>query len=201
MSPRAKAAPETATAFDAEQSVKLYERTAKIEAIYARIAELDGDLPPELEAELDAELGLWEEKAESVLTVRQELLTAAAACEAEAKRLAARAKACEGRAKWLLGYLLRQMQARELKTFDGTRFKATRMETTPYVAAILKEPPAMQMDLDELPEPLRACVVVTPATAESYAWDKKSLAALAKAHPELAADVVTIGRGETLKVT
>jgi hypothetical protein len=196
--------PATATAAascTAESSVKLYERTARIEAIYARVAELDGEMSPELEAELDAELGLWEEKAESVLTVRQELLATAAVCADEAKRLSARAKACEGRAKWLLTYLLRQMQARALKTVEAGRFKATRTETTPFVAAILRDAPAMAMDLEELPEPVRACVTVTPATAESYAWNKTALATLAKAHPELAAGLVEIGRGETLRVS
>lgn len=158
----------------------LLQITTAMAQLDALIAEHDGEMTPDVEAQFDT-LGLsFADKVDAYMAKRQAFLRTAAACEAEAKRLTARARRCSTLAEALESRLLDRMKERDLKEHDGERFRVVRTANPYVVKAIVVDAPVMRGDITGLPEPLQACVAVTPATAESYAWDKAALIALYK---------------------
>ncbi len=182
------------------RDLTLYERTAKLMELDRVIGDADGEITPEQEAEMEALAGSVNEKAEAVAAKRAELLATASVCEEEADRLTRRAKTLTARAKWLDGYLLAQLTLAGITKVQGERFTISRVLNPPR-AIVVADPPVMRSDVEALPEPLRACVTITPPKAESYAWDKAALVALSKIQPDAVQGVATIDRTERVNIT
>lgn len=180
-------------------TLTLYARTDAVNAIYRAIGDADGEMTPEQEAQLAAELGAWEEKVDACLIVYRELQALAEARAAEADRLNALAKSAASQADRLRAYVQREMQRRDVNVHDSPLFRAVRV-ASPWKVIGTAEAPVLRSDVEALPEPVRACVTITPPAPESYAWDRRALLTLMKTQPELAATVATFDRGESLQV-
>lgn len=85
--------------------LRLWEITTALDAIGERIAESGGEITPELEAELDAMEGAFDERVERIALFVKECDANAAAAEKEVERLAAIQKAFEKKAEGLKRYL------------------------------------------------------------------------------------------------
>lgn len=180
-------------------TLTLYARTDAINAIYRAIGDADGEMTMEQEAALGVELGAWEDKVDACLVVHRELQALAEARATEADRLNALAKSAASQAERLRAYVQREMQRRDVKVHDSPLFRAVRV-ASPWKVIGTSAAPALRMDVEALPEPVRACVAITPPAPESYAWDRRALLTLMKTQPELAATVATFDRGESLQV-
>lgn len=110
--------------------LKLYEIADNLEAVTARIIENDGVLTEELEAELDALEGAFEEKVERTALVVQELSRKADACKAEAERLSERADHYERSADSLKEYLRHQLARRDVSRVDGDLVSVRRQKAS-----------------------------------------------------------------------
>ena len=181
-------------------AMTLYERTAALAALDAMIADADGEITPEQEAQLAELTGSIAEKAEAVAAKRAELLATADACEDECARLSKRAKALYGRAQWLERYLLTELAKANIPKVTGQRFTITRTLNPPKATPLI-DPPTMRADLNALPEPVRECVRIKPAQAESYEWDRAKLAKLAKESPDAIEGVAIIDRTERVVIS
>ena len=178
----------------------LYQRTAKLIELDAVIGDADGEITPDQEALLAELTGSVNDKAEAVAAKRGEILATAGACEDECARLTKRAKTLHARAQWLERYLLTELTKAGIAKVAGQRFTITRTLNPPKAVPLI-DAPTMRSDLAALPEPLRECVRVTPAQAESYAWDKAALAKLAKITPDALDGVAIIDRTERLTIS
>ncbi len=178
----------------------LYQRTDALIALDALIADNDGEVTPEQEAELAALTGSIAGKAEAVAAKRAECLATADACIDEAARLSKRAKTLQARAQWLERYLLTELANVGMQKVTGERFTISRTWNPPKAVPLI-DAPTMRADLAALPEPIRECVRVTPAQAESYAWDRAALAKLAKTSPDALDGVAIIERTERVTIS
>jgi hypothetical protein len=178
----------------------LYQRTDALLALDALIADNDGEVTPEQEAELAALTGSIADKAEAVAAKRAECLATADACIDEAARLSKRAKTLQARAQWLERYLLAELAKVGMQKVTGQRFTISRTLNPPKAVPLI-DAPTMRADLAALPDPIRECVRVTPAQAESYAWDRAALAKLAKTSPDALEGVAIIERTERVTIS
>jgi hypothetical protein len=162
----------------------LLQITAAMTQLDQLLEENGGELTPELEAQFDALGATFAEKVQAYLHKRQHALRVAAVCAAEeatataeAKRFAARKKRCQALADDLERRLCEQLQARDIKEYEVDQFRVVRTANPYAVTARLQDAPVMRADVDALPAALIPCVKITPATAESYAWDNLALIA------------------------
>jgi hypothetical protein len=178
----------------------LYQRTDALLALDALIADNDGEVTEAQEAELAALTGSIADKAEAVAAKRAECLAMADVCSGESDRLAKRSRRYVERAQWLERYLLTELAKVGMSKVTGQRFTISRTWNPPK-AVPLVDAPTMRADLAALPEPIRECVRVTPAQAESYAWDRAALAKLAKTSPDALDGVAIIERTERVTIS
>ena len=99
--------------------MKLYEIPEALRAIEDQIVELDGELTPELEQQLDEITGELERKAESIALLIREASAEAEAFKAEEQRLRDRRRAAESRAESLKRYLLSGLKAAGVQRVKG----------------------------------------------------------------------------------
>lgn len=178
----------------------LYERTDALLALDALIADNDGEITEQQEAELAALTGSIAEKAEAVAAKRAECLAMADVCSGESDRLAKRSRRYVERAQWLERYLLTELAKVGMQKVTGQRFTISRTLNPPKAVPLI-DAPTMRADLAALPDPIRECVRVTPAQAESYAWDRAALAKLAKTSPDALDGVAIIERTERVTIS
>jgi hypothetical protein len=104
----------------------LYELSDEYAHLMAEIDAHEGEIAPELEAKLDAAGGSLVEKVDALCAIVRELDADAEVYGREAIFFAAKAKAASGRVAWLKAYLLRCLQAADLKDVRGAHFRAVR---------------------------------------------------------------------------
>lgn len=182
-------------------NLTLYERSAGIAEFYDRIADAGGEITPEQEAEEAALNASRADKIEACCMKRAELMAVSYACDVEAGRLAKRARTMQARAEWMDRYMMAQMMVTNTDQVQTPRFTVTLTQNPPSVAALMVEAPAMRSDIETLPEPLRACVKVVPAQAESYKWNKAELLKLAKDNPDAVSGVAIIERSNRVVIS
>jgi hypothetical protein len=156
--------------------MRLFEISGAIVAIEDRIIEAGGEITPEIEAELNAMEGSFEEKAVAVAAVVQNLSGLADAARGEEKRIAALRKARENGADRLKRYL------RDCMVVTGTK----KIESGAFNIGLQASPPSVtcMLDASELPERF---VRVIPETREV---DKKALIDAYKAGEEIPTGVI-----------
>lgn len=102
--------------------MKLYEVSAELRSIDHAIEAMDGELPPDLEARLDALEGEFSNKVHGVCALIREHEQKAEAYKAEASRLDGRRKHYEAAARWLKEYLQGALRVRQLERVDTGLF-------------------------------------------------------------------------------
>jgi hypothetical protein len=192
---------------DTETLRPLLTITAEQAALDELIAANGGEMTDEVEAAFDALQYDFGAKVDAYMARRAALLRDKAICEAEvtavmaeAARLAARVKRCDAAVKSLEVRLEIAMSQRKIKEYERGRWRIVVTPNTPSVAPV-KEPPTMRADLAALPEPLRACVRVKPAQAESYEWDRNALLKLYKETPAALAGVANVNTSTRLSIS
>lgn len=173
-------------------AITLYEIADLRDLLDAKLSETDGELTPELEAEMAALDVAADDKIERVALYIREQTSTAEAIEAEAKRLQARAAAKLNAARSLKQYLEREM-ARLGKT------KVTGLLAT---VAMQKNGPSVVGDLTQ--EQLDALyttdagrfVRFTPAT---FSLDRKAVLAAHKADQPIP-EGLTVVQTESLRI-
>ena len=103
--------------------LRLYELPEAIRQIEAQIIDADGELTPELEAELDALEGAFEAKAEYLALLAREAKAEAASVKQEEDRLRAWRTAAENRERRIKDYLHTCMVRANIDKVDGQRAK------------------------------------------------------------------------------
>ncbi len=119
--------------------MKLYEINDAIRAAMDKVEAADGELTPELAAELDALDMAWSEKAEHCALFVRECEANADAVETEVKRLSGKARALHSRGDWLKGYIFDCMTARQTDKFKGKLIGA-RIQQGPPAVNVLDAP-------------------------------------------------------------
>lgn len=102
--------------------LKLYELADEFRRIGEAIEAADGEVSDGLLAELEAIEAALPEKCDSVATIVREREASARALREEADRLTMRARADEGAAARLKGYLKSSLEAAGLTSVKGARF-------------------------------------------------------------------------------
>ncbi len=103
--------------------MRLYEVPTELATVQALIDECDGELPPELEARLDAIVCDMEFKVTAICKLRAEYAGEADAAMAESKRLHELASGRMRNADRMKKYLLDTLQAAGIKKLDYPLFK------------------------------------------------------------------------------
>ena len=101
----------------------LYQMTAEYEAIIKAIEDAEGEVTPELMAQLDALGGAFTEKADNIAAVVRTVEATAAAVKGEQDRLAGYRKSLDTHADWLKHYLQEQMIRTGNEKVEGARFR------------------------------------------------------------------------------
>jgi chromosome segregation ATPase len=102
-------------------NLRLHEIPAALAAIDAAIDEFDGEIPSDLEAQLDALNLAVTEKADHLATLVRERKAAAATYREEAARLSRLASSADAYAERLSAYLKASLEALGLDKVRGTR--------------------------------------------------------------------------------
>ena len=103
--------------------LKLYEIIGELQSIEEALIDADGELTPELEAQLNAVEGDFHEKAENIAKFITVLMRRADMVEAEMMRLSALKQSRRNAAAGLKVYLLKWMQAISRPTIETPLFK------------------------------------------------------------------------------
>ena len=90
--------------------MKLYELSAALRAVADRIADQEGELPPDLEAEFDSLNLALEAKLDACAAIHAELVAEARAFASEQDRLAMLSAIASNKAASLKAYMMRCMQ-------------------------------------------------------------------------------------------
>lgn len=141
----------------------LWEISEAEEALAERLAEAEGELTPELEAEFDSLAGSFEDKAERIALYARELEANAKAAREEEARLAGIRKALDRKATKLKDYLRWQMEKTGRHRVETPKARIRIQDNSR---------PSIRWtgSLDALPEGFRK-VTVAPDTALAYeAW-------------------------------
>ncbi len=101
------------------EALKLYQINDAIDRVINRVASEDGVLTPETEAELDALEMRLDEKVEAVALHIRNIEATAKALREEEQRFRTRRVAAEKNAKWLKGYLKRELERRCIDRIDS----------------------------------------------------------------------------------
>jgi len=115
--------------------VKLYEIAASLRHTLDEIAGLE-ELTPELSERLNSDSTAFSEKAEGVALYMRELSAQAETVEAEAARLAARARVLRNREAWLKSYLFDAMTATGTDKLPGRLVTLSLRNTPPRVEVV-----------------------------------------------------------------
>lgn len=131
----------------ATATLHLYELADAHRSLFDRIEELDGELTPELEAELDLLFPSLERKIDGCLSVFSEKLRTADALSAEIGRLQALKRSQENAAERLKAYVKNSL----------IRAGIDKVQTARFVARVQNSPPSAQWNGDpaEAPEAFR----------------------------------------------
>lgn len=151
---------------EAASRLHLWEIADGIQALGERIAEAEGELTPELEAEWDRLEGSLESKVENTALYIRELEANAEAAKAEEKRLAAIRKALEGRAEGLKGYLQYQLAR-------AGRDKVETPKARGRIQANSRPSIRYMGDPADLPDTYRKVTVSVDRTAAYEAWKRE----------------------------
>jgi hypothetical protein len=109
-----------------DMKATLYEISEAYAGVMLRLEEAgdnSGEIPPGLEADMDAIGDALETKVDAVCKYRASLVAHAEAVDAEVKRLTAKRDALTRRADWLKGYLFTAMMATGNKKLETPLFK------------------------------------------------------------------------------
>ena len=109
-----------------KQGLRLYEIPDRLREIEAQIIEAEGEITPEIEAELDGLEEAFNRKAEYIALLSREAKAEAAAVKQEEDRLRARRTAAEKREKRLKDYLQACMIGADVERIEGERAKIRR---------------------------------------------------------------------------
>ncbi len=101
----------------------LYELTAEYEAIIKAIEDAEGEVTPELVAQLDALGGAFTDKADNIAAVIRTVEATSDAVKVEQDRLAKYRKSLDNHADWLRRYLQEQMERTGNVKVEGARFR------------------------------------------------------------------------------
>lgn len=163
----------------------LYTIDKRIGAILDRTAETDGELTPEIEAELTAVEVEWVEKVDAILTYARQKDLNAASLKSEEERLYALRKSEESESKRLKRYVADSLISRDEREVQTAHFKAYLQNNPPSVVV------GETVTVFDLPEQFRR--VREPEI------DKKALLEAHKAGQTLPAGV-TVEQGQSLRV-
>lgn len=172
-------------------ALKLYEIADLRDLLDAKLVETEGELTPELEAELAALDMAADEKIERVALFIREQTSTAEAIEAEAKRLQARASAKLNAARSLKQYLEREM----------ARLGKTKVNGLLATVAMQKNGPSVVGDVDaealwNAGGDFAGFVRYTPA---SYALDRRVVLQAHKQQQPIPAGL-TVVQTESLRI-
>lgn len=147
--------------------MKLYELRAEYEAAMARIeayaAEHEGEIPPDMEAELDAIVADTDEKIQNCAMAYKGMVAEACAIDDEERKLAKRRHAIENRAEWLKQYIAAHVGAGAKYTFPQVSLRSSRSNAVEV------------FDESELPDNFKR-YTVAPDKAEIRAAIRQGLA-------------------------
>lgn len=144
-------------------ALRLYDIPEAIREIEAKIIEAEGELTPEIEAELDALEGAFDRKAEYIAVLSREAKAEATAVKQEEDRLRARRTAAENRERRLKDYLHACMTRLGVLKVDGERVKVAVQTNGRPSIEWMGEP-------DAIPEPFRRVTVGVDGVAAYDAW-------------------------------
>lgn len=103
---------------------RLFELTRQLEELYDKITVgEDGEISPDMMAELNAIQEPWSEKADNIAGLIRNLETEADAFKAEADRMAAKSRAMNKRVDNLKEYLKTNLETLQIDSVKGSRFK------------------------------------------------------------------------------
>jgi len=149
-------------------SATLHELAGLREVIDATVAENEGELTPELEAQLDAWDGSFADKVERCGLWAVEQLSYAVAIGAEEQRLAKKRRAHENRAEWMKRYLQSCME----------RAGKTKVNGVLCTVALQKNRASVQPIVPLADEDLRTIATFAPKYVrheESWSLDKEAI--------------------------
>lgn len=173
-------------------ALKLYEIADWRDRLDDKLAETEGELTPEIEAELAALDMAADDKIERVALWIREQTATAEAVESEAKRLHARAAANLNAARSLKLYLEREMTRLGKDKVKGLRATVTMQKNGPSVVGEIA-PETLTEWYEEFSSPF---VRYTPA---SYALDRKAVLAAHKADQPIP-EGLTVVQTESLRI-
>jgi len=151
-------------------SLTLYEISAEYRADADKLSELDLDDQAVADT-LEGMAGALEEKAQNVVMAARNLEATAAAIKQAEEQMAARRKAIERRAEWLLGYVKKGMQIAGVQKIESPWFRIS-IQNNPQSVDVY-EPGLVPIEYMRQPEP-------QPATP-----DKKAIAEAIKSGKEV----------------
>lgn len=163
---------------------KLYEITDSMNAIFKAIAENDGEITPELEADLKEVKIEIAEKGESIAKMIRNMEGDKVAFKVEAERLSKKGKTIDNKIKWLKDYLKAEMAKVNIRDIEGEIF-TIRVRPGAYSCVIT----------DEKAVPPAYCRTI-PATQEV---NKRAIIEAFKKEDKLVPGA-EIARGETLTI-
>jgi hypothetical protein len=143
--------------------LRLYDLPDAIREVEARIIEAEGEISPELEAELDALEGAFEAKAEYLALLAREAKASAAAWKQEEDRMRAHRTAAENRERRLKDYLHASMRRLGVDRIEGERAKVRVQANTRPSITWAGEPEA-------IPEAFRRVSITPDGTALYDEW-------------------------------
>jgi hypothetical protein len=171
--------------------LKLYEIADLRDLLDVKLAETEGELTPEIEAEMEALHLAADEKIERVALWIREQTSTAEAIESEAKRLQARAAAKLNAARSLKGYLEREM----------ARLGKTKVNGLLATVAMQRNGPSVVGDLtpDHLKTLYETDAQFVRFVPASYALDRKAVLAAHKAEQPIP-EGLTVVQTESLRI-
>ena len=145
------------------RGLRLYDLPDAIRAVEHQIIEADGEITPEIEAQLDHLEGEFERKAEYLALLSREAKAEAAAVKQEEDRLKARRTAAENRERRIKEYIHACMTRLGVSKVDGDRAKiAIQKNGRPSIT--------WMGDADAIPEAFRRVSVSVDGAAAYNEW-------------------------------
>lgn len=145
------------------KSLTLYDIPARYRELEEQIIEADGELTPEVEAELDSLQDAFERKAEYIALLSREARAEAKAVKEEEDRLKARRTAAENRESRLKDYLQACLTRAGVDRVEGDRIKARIQDNSrPSIRWMGEE--------DAIPEPFKRVRVDLDGSAAYETW-------------------------------